>query len=297
MTAREALTLGKRDLGEDHPSTLASVNNLAVLYEGQGRYGEAEPLYVRALDAGERMLGKDHPQTLATQLNLAAILINLGSDDKALRELRRIDQRLRLAADAFYRLLLGTLDTRLVQYDRLYIAPDGVLDPVAFARLVVPDGRYWAERQDLRQVRVGRDLAAPSTGAAAAGGMVVYGGVDYSAFSRAEATSPAAAEPQEERAALPMSRRLRNERGDFKALAFTAPEAEAVANFYWDYQGRKAEAREGREATEGRLKALPRPPRVLHLATHGFFLTDNGDRTARRRLRPLYGAEGHHIRA
>ena len=33
------------------------MNNLALLYETQGRYGEAEPLYRRALEACERVLG------------------------------------------------------------------------------------------------------------------------------------------------------------------------------------------------------------------------------------------------
>ena len=32
-------------LGKDHPDTLTSVNNLAALYQAQGRYGEAEPLF------------------------------------------------------------------------------------------------------------------------------------------------------------------------------------------------------------------------------------------------------------
>ena len=38
-------------LGREHPDTLTSVNNLAALYDTQGRYGEAEPLYKRALEA------------------------------------------------------------------------------------------------------------------------------------------------------------------------------------------------------------------------------------------------------
>jgi len=60
-------------LGKEHPDTLASVHNLAALYQAQGRYSEAEPLYKRALEAYERVLGKGHPDTLASVNNLAAL--------------------------------------------------------------------------------------------------------------------------------------------------------------------------------------------------------------------------------
>ena len=33
------------DFGPDHPDTADSLNNLAVLYDNQGRYADAEPLY------------------------------------------------------------------------------------------------------------------------------------------------------------------------------------------------------------------------------------------------------------
>ncbi len=38
-------------LGREHPDTLTSVNNFAALYQSEGRYAEAEPLYRRALEA------------------------------------------------------------------------------------------------------------------------------------------------------------------------------------------------------------------------------------------------------
>ena len=41
---------GKAKLGEDHPSTLTSLSNLAVLLKGRGHLAEAEPLYREALD-------------------------------------------------------------------------------------------------------------------------------------------------------------------------------------------------------------------------------------------------------
>ncbi len=51
------------------PMSAQSLNNLAVLYQAQGRYAEAEPLYKRALAIREKALGPDHPDvgTLAQQ--------------------------------------------------------------------------------------------------------------------------------------------------------------------------------------------------------------------------------------
>jgi CHAT domain-containing protein len=186
------------------------------------------------------------------------------------------------AARALYRLLFGKLNTRLSGYNRLYIAPDGMLDLVAFARLVVPEGQYWAERQALHQLRTGRDLARQGSGKTAKGGMVIFGGVDYSGFSDVGAKSPTPVEAQQNMDdLLAMNRRLRDERGDFGPLKFTGVEAGAVGQFYWDHYSRKAVVWQNREATESRLKALDSPPRVLHLATHGFFLTQNAERTER----------------
>ena len=37
-------------LGDSHPSTLQSMNNLAVLYNDQCNYEKAEPLYVTCLE-------------------------------------------------------------------------------------------------------------------------------------------------------------------------------------------------------------------------------------------------------
>ena len=218
----------------------------------------------------------DGPEIVLKDLGLVAPTV---AAHQALRETGSAE-----AARTLYRLLFGALDAQLAEYERLYIAPDGMLDLVAFARLMVPDGRYWAERQALHQVRVGRDLAQQGS-APAAGGMVVVGGVDYSGFPESEEGPPIPVKaPEAKDDLLVMNRRLRNERGDFASLKFTGLEADAVGQFYWDYYGRKAQVWQGREADEGRLKALKEPPRVLHLATHGFFLTQNAERTERRPL-------------
>jgi hypothetical protein len=48
-------------LGLEHPDVATNLNNLAGLYDEQGRYVDAEPLYKRALAISEKALGPDHP--------------------------------------------------------------------------------------------------------------------------------------------------------------------------------------------------------------------------------------------
>jgi hypothetical protein len=86
----------------------------------------------------------------------------------------------RETAAALYRTLFGTLDATLKGYETLYLAPDGFLTQVPFARLVTPQDQYWIQRQTLRQVTTGRhliagydrDLDKPK-------GLLALGGVDY----------------------------------------------------------------------------------------------------------------------
>jgi pentatricopeptide repeat protein len=62
----------KTKLGDDHPSTLTSMHNLASTYGNQGRWEEAEKLFVQAMETLKTKLGADHPHTLASMNNLAS---------------------------------------------------------------------------------------------------------------------------------------------------------------------------------------------------------------------------------
>ncbi|MFC1604590.1 tetratricopeptide repeat protein [Planctomycetota bacterium] len=60
----EALKGRQRELGEDHPDTLESKNDLAVLYKEQVRYAEAESLLLDAVGGRHLKLGDKHPHTI-----------------------------------------------------------------------------------------------------------------------------------------------------------------------------------------------------------------------------------------
>ncbi len=61
------------------PLTLAEyLNTLGILYDHQGNYSEAEPLYLQSLSILERQLGADHPNVADSLNNLAELYRSQG---------------------------------------------------------------------------------------------------------------------------------------------------------------------------------------------------------------------------
>ena len=61
VVAKKALEVAEQNVGPDHPSVAASLNNLAELYRTQGHYAQTEPLYKRAMGIWEKALGASYP--------------------------------------------------------------------------------------------------------------------------------------------------------------------------------------------------------------------------------------------
>ncbi|KAI4599602.1 hypothetical protein KJ359_001699 [Pestalotiopsis sp. 9143b] len=80
---REALELRKLVLGPEHPDTLASMNNLALVLRSQGKYEEAEEMHREELELTKLVLGPEHPSTLDSMNNLALVLDNQGKYEEA----------------------------------------------------------------------------------------------------------------------------------------------------------------------------------------------------------------------
>lgn len=74
-------------LGPDHPNVAFVLNDLALLRIAQGRYSEAEPLYLRALAIREKALGPEHPNVATSLNNLAELYGKQGRYDKQQRAL------------------------------------------------------------------------------------------------------------------------------------------------------------------------------------------------------------------
>jgi len=57
-------------LGENHPDTLKSMNNLAIVFWGQKRSVEATLLEVQVVEIRRRALGAEHTDTLKSMSTL-----------------------------------------------------------------------------------------------------------------------------------------------------------------------------------------------------------------------------------
>lgn len=80
---REALGLYEKVLGREHPDTLTSMNNLALVLDSQGKYEEAEQMHRETLGLCEKVLGREHPSTLSSMNNLANVLDRQGKYEEA----------------------------------------------------------------------------------------------------------------------------------------------------------------------------------------------------------------------
>lgn len=87
VVAKKALQVGETNAGKNHPDAATSLNNLARLYDTQGQYAQAEPLYKRAGDRGKGPR-PDHPDVALSLNNLAALYraTNRGKEAEALEQ-------------------------------------------------------------------------------------------------------------------------------------------------------------------------------------------------------------------
>jgi len=78
-----ALDLRRSRLGDDHPDTLASVQNLSFCLGALGQYEQGRQLSEDALTRSRRVLGEDHPTTLLLAYSLADYLLDMGHYEQA----------------------------------------------------------------------------------------------------------------------------------------------------------------------------------------------------------------------
>jgi tetratricopeptide (TPR) repeat protein len=120
---QQTLELRRKVLGPEHPHTLASMSNFALVLNSQGKYDDAEEMHRRTLGLGERVLGNEHPDTLASLENLADLLRTQGKEGEAEEMYERV-QTLRLDATNIRPNTLGREEEWEERTSECHIKPD-----------------------------------------------------------------------------------------------------------------------------------------------------------------------------
>lgn len=174
----------------------------------------------------------------------------------------------RQAARELYDVVFAPLVKHFGKAKEIFLSPDGELNLIPFEVLRTPQDQPLIEEYTFNYLGAGRDLIGMGEIRAATGPAVVVGDPDFN-------FTPAQRQPQNNGGSpspkeTPDFKRSADLRGiRFSPLPGTRVEAKAVAELL----GPDTRLVLGNAAVEESLHMEP-PPRILHLATHGFFLTD-----------------------
>jgi CHAT domain-containing protein/tetratricopeptide (TPR) repeat protein len=158
---------------------------------------------------------------------------------------------------------------------RVYVAADGILNQVPIGLLSDPAGKLLLEKYDLRVVNSTKDLLRPRRGGGAKTAVIMGNpAFDLSEAAQREAVGKLNAGAAAQRAAAPAEAsptfRGSERAGALPPLPATQAEAQAVT-LSLKNAGWQVSLYTGSMALKEVLERA-RSPRVVHLATHGFFL-------------------------
>lgn len=213
------------------------------------------------------------------QANAVAKGIDLGEASRidatveklreALREPDRKDAR--QLAKAVAESVFQPIEPLVASDKRLLISPDGQLSLIPFEVLVTDDGRYLVEQFAITYLTTGRDLLRmqvprPSRSAAVIVADPFFGEPKGTLLPNETQSKTAPAHGRMARRSVTTGEGFSNLY--FAPLAGTRSEANSIQALFPD-----AQLLTGQQASEEKLAQLS-GPRILHIATHGFFLQD-----------------------
>lgn len=211
---------------------------------------------------------RDHGAPLGIGLGAVASLDPLIARCRdAFRDPARVDAR--ACGRALDERVMRPLRRSLAGVTRLLISPDGDLNLVPFDALVDERGRFLIERYTASYLTSGRDVLRMQVPRGVPGPPVIVADPLFG-----EPVTEAASRPS--RAATPggAHRGATMAPGEsalyFPPLSGSAAEARAIKAMFPD-----ATLLTGRRATKASLEQVS-APRILHIASHGFFLEDVG---------------------
>ena len=161
--------------------------------------------------------------------------------------------------------------------DLVLISPDGALNMISFAGLKDDTGKYAVEKYAIHYLSSGRDVLRFNIDTEVGKGLFALGDPDYDA-SVSERLALLSKPKDVYAEAIPdASRNIRSTSKEFSnlivcPLPWTRTEIESIVNSWKECTGEPAISCLGVKASEERFKTESPGKRIIHLATHGYYL-------------------------
>ncbi len=161
--------------------------------------------------------------------------------------------------------------------DLVFIAPDGALNMVSFAALIGKEGNYLIEGYPIHYLSAGRDLVRVSDETASGTGLLALGAPDYNASASSRLHQPVTQGMTSTDLDHITTRNVRSGCGRLSDVSVpplpgTRKEVELISSEWKKASHEPASIYFGSDASEERFKKEAQGSRVIHLATHGYFL-------------------------
>ena len=179
---------------------------------------------------------------------------------KSLGDSKTLPDDLAKQSNDLYTLIFAPLTSCLGKSRQIFLSPDGSLNLIPFEVLRDDKGRYLIETHTFHYVSAGRDIAGYGMIQERGQKSLLLGDPDFDLAARTVS----------EDGERPLTRSRQMQGLTFSRLPGTKQEVEAIAAL----MGRSTcNTYTGKNARESVLMQR-KSPRILHLATHGFFLSD-----------------------
>lgn len=172
-------------------------------------------------------------------------------------------------ADSLYQLIWKPIQPLLSGIKKIFLAPAGLLNRVAFNALAIDSNRYLIDEYVLHQLSTIGEITEEKVGTSkkTSEEILLYGGIDFDVSGAKENGNKTTTNLPE-----PVQRSIRG--GRWGSLPGTLEEIKTI-QLLFEKNRKTVSVIKERAATEESLKQLSgHSPGILHLATHGFSLPD-----------------------
>jgi CHAT domain-containing protein/tetratricopeptide (TPR) repeat protein len=217
-------------------------------------------------DLGERAIIDSLIDNLNEIMSCAPEEIVMYGDSSA-------EARLHAVTDQLYKHIIAPLEHTIKQDSHIFISADGQLQLLPF-ELLTSGGNYLTEKHEISYLSSGRDLLEfhqPTS--TTENKAIIYAAPDYDSSPEAQTIDMFATVNKDGRQTLTRGPSDRSEclAVPFDPLPATKIEGDAVANLIPKNSNMAVNLYSSTAASERLVKNIQTPPRILHLATHGYF--------------------------